>query len=181
MEKIDRAEARRLDRAAAEAERAGDHAEAAALLRRAWAHDPGEPRIALNLGRALKASGDADGARAVLAAVEDHPGASASLRADALVLRGLLAFESGDSVGASALYRRAIDIHPSCADAWNDQGVIDFQAGGYAAAAEGFRKAVEIEPALTDAWFNLADALDELGDAGAAGAARLRWKALGGS
>ncbi len=185
-EKRDAGEARRLDRLAAEAEAEGRFARAVELLERARAADPGEPRIVLNLGRALKLDGRPEEAEAELRLLDDEGGgrlmtpAPPSLRADALILRGLIAHEAGKRDQAAEFYRRALAVEPECADAWNDQGVLEFQAGNYGAAAMAFRKAVEIEPALADAWFNLADALDECGDAEGAARSRLEWKRLGG-
>jgi glycosyltransferase involved in cell wall biosynthesis len=94
----------------------------------------------------------ADALRALDAAAR---GAGAGEAADALVAAGEELFGSGDSRGAAARFRAALNELPTCAEAWNDLGVA-LHVLGDPAAADAFGTALLVEPGDSDALANLA-------------------------
>jgi predicted O-linked N-acetylglucosamine transferase (SPINDLY family) len=71
--------------------------------------------------------------------------------------------QAGRLPEAEALYRRALELDPSLADAWNDLGILftDLHRVGDAIAA--YRKAISVRPQMAEAHVNLAIALLQSG------------------
>jgi tetratricopeptide (TPR) repeat protein len=60
-------------------------------------------------------------------------------------------------------YRKATEIKPDYAQAWNNLGVSLDRLGRLEEAIEVYRKATEIKPDYADAWYNLGVSLGRLG------------------
>lgn len=73
-----------------------------------------------------------------------------------------------DAAGAAASLRRAVEIAPRFAAAWNRLGIIAYQSRRYQEAEEYFRKALEQEPGSFPPLVNLGGALLSLGRFGEA-------------
>jgi tetratricopeptide (TPR) repeat protein len=70
-----------------------------------------------------------------------------SASVDDLLETGDALLHSGDAASALPLLKRAVELAPTHATAWNDLGLAYLQAAQYPAAATAFRKQLEINPA----------------------------------
>lgn len=116
-----------------------------------------DPRLA-TAQRALDA-GDAAGASRAAAAVVDDARAAAPVRSLALRIRAEARAMSGDAAGAVDDARRAAELAPADARAWNSLGIAAADAGDGALALEAFGRATRLDPSYARAWSNLGNAL----------------------
>jgi tetratricopeptide (TPR) repeat protein len=79
--------------------------------------------------------------------VEGAAAVPASASVDDLLDTGNALLHSGNVASALPLLKRAVDLAPTHATAWNDLGLAYLQAAQYPAAASAFRKQLEINPA----------------------------------
>lgn len=87
-----------------------------------------------------------DGRLELLATVEDAVhAADDAAPAAALLCEGEQRYLDGDLAGAARLFQRAIELHPTSADAWTDLGVV-MHALGNPGAGAAFDCALQIEP-----------------------------------
>src|SRR3954454_16470940 len=70
--------------------------------------------------------------------------------------QGLAAFRRGDANAAIQHLKRAVELNPADAEAWNDLGVIQRKQTQDRHAIEGFRTAVKLKPDFINAMYNLA-------------------------
>ena len=129
-------------------------------LDRALALEPGNRSLALNRAAALEREGLWDEAAEAFRVLTDREPAFA----EAWAAAAHVAWRRGDRAGAEDAVLRALSLDPAMESALNLAGVLRFTAGDYAGAAARFRAAAEADPADPDAWYNLADALEALGD-----------------
>jgi tetratricopeptide (TPR) repeat protein len=171
----------------------GQHAEAADLVRRAVALRPDDAALQLNLGNALKALGELDGAierfRNALTLAPAFPLAHYNLgnayaaigrHEDAMYAFGhAVRLQPGDASSHNNLgnalhalgrhgeavdaFRRALKIRPGHAGAHNNLGMSLNALGDSAGALEQFQKALRVQPRFVAAHFNLANTLDGTG------------------
>ncbi len=162
---------------------------------------PDNTSVLINLGNALRAKGDADGAVAAyrrateldpkfamahsnlgvaLRAKGDADGAVAAHRraieldpkyALAHTILGAALGAKGDADGAIASYRRAIVLDPGHAPAHINLGVIYLQQRKYAECIACARAAIKADPKYSNAHAMLAEALLRIGDLAGARAA----------
>jgi predicted O-linked N-acetylglucosamine transferase (SPINDLY family) len=85
--------------------------------------------------------------------------------ADAWQFLGLIALNRGDTTGAVARIRRAIELNPGAGVYHFNLGLALKQHGEIAAAIARYRQAVKLTPSLVEAYSNLGNALREIGDA----------------
>ena len=76
---------------------------------------------------------------------------------------GLACDKIGDSEGARAYYKKALEKDANFALAWNNLGVSCFIEGDFLSAKIHFEEALGINDSDPDAWFNLRDTCNELG------------------
>ncbi|MBC8106581.1 MAG: tetratricopeptide repeat protein [Anaerolineae bacterium] len=76
--------------------------------------------------------------------------------------------ETGAMAQAAERYGQVVEMDPKQADAWNNLGVALCELKRHDEACRAFRHALELKPDDAGARFNLADALDETGNASAA-------------
>jgi tetratricopeptide (TPR) repeat protein len=76
--------------------------------------------------------------------------------------------------------RRAVELKPVWAQAWNSLGLAHSKLKQYRDAAGAFQKAVEQSPQTMNYWFNLASAQSETGNSDGAHATLLRGAAVAG-
>ncbi|HKT93907.1 MAG TPA: tetratricopeptide repeat protein [Paraburkholderia sp.] len=176
----------------------GQHAEAADLVRRAVALRPDDAALQLNLGNALKALGELEGAierfRNALTLAPAFALAHYNLgnayavigrHEDAMYAFGqAVRLQPGDASSHNNLgnalhalgrhaeaadsFRRALKIRPGHAGAHNNLGMSLNALGDSASAIEHFQKALRVEPRFVAAHFNLANTLDATGHHGEA-------------
>ena len=142
----------------------GRAADAATAYRRLIETAPGLPERAaglhINLGRALRATGDFDGAAgAFQQALALRPGMP-----EALLSLGDLAHSADMAETAVDLFRQAIQARPDYAEAWNNLGNALAAAGAADPAADALRRAVVLRPDFAEAHNNLGNVLRGLGD-----------------
>jgi len=130
-------------------------AAALALIERAAAAQPAEPRYQMGLGRALQALGRAaDAAAAYRRVLAVNPGDPDAPFALAAALQS-----SGDQDGAIAAYRAALATQPDEVNALNNLGVMLCARHEFAEAEVLLRRAVALDETHAAAAFNLANAL----------------------
>jgi Flp pilus assembly protein TadD len=91
------------------------------------------------------------------------PVPSAADRVTRLVREGTEAAQSGQLNEAATAFRKAVDLEPGDAEAWNSLGVVLVRAGDTGKGIECFRRALRAVPAHSEAHRNLAVALDRQG------------------
>jgi len=138
---------------------AGYWQDSATLFRHALTVTSGNWMAHFNLGHALLAQGDADGA---IAQFQEE------LRlnprdAEAYNNIGIALERKGDLVGAAASYRSALALDPSLAVAHNNLGGVLFSQSRLMESLACFSEAVRLRPDYVKARFNLAAVLDNLG------------------
>ncbi|HTR07895.1 MAG TPA: tetratricopeptide repeat protein [Paraburkholderia sp.] len=171
----------------------GQHAEAADLVRRAVALRPDDAALQLNLGNALKALGELDGAierfrnaltlAPAFALAHYNLGnayAAIGRHEDAMYAFGhAVRLQPGDASShnnlgnalhalgrhdeAADAFRRALKIRPGHAGAHNNLGMSLNALGDSTGALEQFRMALRVQPRFVAAHFNLANTLDAIG------------------
>ncbi|MFX1761422.1 tetratricopeptide repeat protein [Paraburkholderia sp. A1RI-2L] len=150
----------------------GQHAEAADLVRRAVSLRPDDAALQLNLGNALKALGELEGA------IERFRNALTLAPAFALAHYNLGNAYAAVGRHEDAMYAfgHAVRLQPGDASSHNNLGNALHALGRHADAAEAFRRALKIRPGHAGAHNNLGMALNALGDC--AGAVEQFQKAL---
>ena len=86
-------------------------------------------------------------------------------RVAALMRAGADAAQSGDLGQAAAAFRKAVEVDPTDALAWDSLGVVLVRAGDEARGVEAFRRALRSAPGHPEAHRNLAVVLDRQGRA----------------
>jgi serine/threonine-protein kinase len=113
-----------------------------------------------NLGTALQAQGDVQGAIACYKrAIELDP-----KHVTAHYNLGKAIFEGGDVKGAIACYHKALDLDPKDAYAHCNLGTVLAAQGDLKGAIECYHKALDLKPKLVQAHSNLGNALKAQGD-----------------
>lgn len=166
--------------------------QAADLIRKSLLANSGNASAHMNLGLALKALGQVDGALAAYARAialrpdyaQAHNNAAVALQesgrwedalasfdkaiecqpeyAQAYYNRGALLQEQGRSDEALANYQMAIEIQPAFPDAFNNRGVVFQEMRYFDAALADFTQALALAPSYAQAWYNLAHTLAQL-------------------
>jgi predicted O-linked N-acetylglucosamine transferase (SPINDLY family) len=132
---------------------------ALALIGRAAAISPEDPRHQIGLGQALQALGRcAEAAAAYRRAIEADPRS-----ADAHFALGLSLQAQGDYAAASVAYERAAEIEPGHFAALNNLGLCRQRCGRFADAADAYGRALELRPNEAGAMANLGTVLQALG------------------
>ena len=121
------------------------------VLQRAAALLPGNIEVHNNLGHALQAIGQLDGAAASYRRVLEIKPDSA----DAHFNLGNVLYKLGQLDGAAASYRRALEIKPGYAKAHCNLGSSLQGLGQLDNAIASYRRALEIKPDYADAYLNL--------------------------
>lgn len=97
-------------------------------------------------------------------AVAEIPRApSVADRVARLVREGTEAAQGGQMDEAAIAFRKAVDLDPTDAEAWNSLGVVLVRAGDAGRGIECFRRALRVVPGHFEAHRNLAVALDRQG------------------
>ncbi len=96
-------------------------------------------------------------------AVPASPAVPIRERVAALMRRGIDAAQSGELDQAAAAFRRAVEVDPTDAEAWDSLGVVLVRAGDEARGVEAFRRALRAVPGHPEAHRNLAVVLDRQG------------------
>jgi tetratricopeptide (TPR) repeat protein len=139
----------------------GQHAEAADLVRRAADLRPHDAALQLNLGNALKALGQLDGAierfRNALTLAPTFPMAHYNL--------GNAYAAAGRHEDAADAFRRSLRLQPADASSHNNLGNALHALGQHREAIASFERALELRPGHAGAHNNLGMALNALGRA----------------
>lgn len=93
------------------------------------------------------------------------PAVPVSDRVAALMRTGIDAAQSGELDQAAAAFRKAVEVDPTDALAWDSLGVVLVRAGDEARGVEAFRRALRAAPGHPEAHRNLAVVLDRQGRA----------------
>ena len=102
-------------------------------------------------------------APAVPLAVPAPPAVPISNRVAALMRAGVDAAQSGKLDQAAAAFRKAVEVDPTDAGAWDSLGVVLVRVGDEARGVEAFRRALRAVPGHREAHRNLAVVLDRQG------------------
>ena len=102
-------------------------------------------------------------APAVPLAVPAPPAVPISNRVAALMRAGVDAAQSGKLDQAAAAFRKAVEVDPTDAGAWDSLGVVLVRVGDEARGVEAFRRALRAVPGHPEAHRNLAVVLDRQG------------------
>lgn len=86
-------------------------------------------------------------------------------RVAALMRTGVDAAQSGELERAAAAFRKAVEVDPTDAEAWDSLGVVLVRTGDEARGVEAFRRALRVAPGHSEAHRNLAVVLDRQGRA----------------
>jgi tetratricopeptide (TPR) repeat protein len=139
----------------------GQHAEAAALVRRAVNLRPEDAALQLNLGNALKALGQIDDAieqfRNALTLAPSFPMAHYNL--------GNAYASQGRHEDAADAFERSLRLQPDDASSHNNLGNALHALGRHPEAIASFRRALELRPGHAGALNNMGMALNALGRA----------------
>ena len=140
------------------ASQVGMHDVAVDLIRHAITVHP-TSLMHFNLGNALKALGQLDGAvasyRAALAMQPDYPDACRNL--------GIALQAGGQHAGAMAAFRQAIALAPAYAEVYSNMGAALKEQGRADDAVASYRRAISLKPGLAEAHTNLGVLLKEQG------------------
>ncbi len=74
---------------------------------------------------------------------------------EAMFLRGLVAFRSGDPAGARALLQQAASLAPLVPAVHSSLGTVLAAMGEVDAALDGFRRAIQLDARFVEGWINL--------------------------
>lgn len=91
------------------------------------------------------------------------PAVPVSDRVAALMRVGVEAAKGGELDQAAAAFRKAVEVDPTDALAWDSLGVVLVRAGDEARGVEAFRRALRAAPGHAEAHRNLAVVLDRQG------------------
>ncbi|MCK4970719.1 MAG: tetratricopeptide repeat protein, partial [Thermoplasmata archaeon] len=138
---------------------AGDLSAAHDHLSEAASMVPDLPRLQLDLGNALRETGDIKGALAAFRLAEDHDLDDESPRA----LSGVCHLQLGDAKAAERAFDSAIGISPDYALAWLGKGLALMTRGRDKKAVRYIREALRLDPQFTEARLSLAEAYGRLG------------------
>jgi tetratricopeptide (TPR) repeat protein len=83
--------------------------------------------------------------------------------ANTLYDRALEAEWKGQAVEAESLYRKAIDLEPTMAEAWVNLGGILYDRKKFPEAFEAYQQALEIDPRYARAYYNVGNCFYEFG------------------
>jgi tetratricopeptide (TPR) repeat protein len=121
---------------------------------------PNQPNFSIELGDAMRHTGDLSGAISAYrqALVLDTLSSRAQRRLGAAL------GSAGQQDEALAVLQRAIEHEPDNALLWYEQALIESRAGKWEQAVEHLRKALEFKPDFADAQNNLGIDLAEMGD-----------------
>ena len=97
------------------------------------------------------------------AATQTPRAVSVADRVARLMREGTDAAQSGQMDEAATAFRKAVDLDPTDAEAWNSLGVVLVRAGDTGKGIESFRRALRAVPTHSEAHRNLAVALDRQG------------------
>ena len=123
-------------------ERTGNHAEAAAMYRRALEIDAAHSDSQLGLARLDMVGNRLDAARATARAVADrYPKHS-----DAVLILALVAQRQGDRVTARRYFNRTLELAERSFDAHTGLGIIEFSEQNLDASRKHFERALETDP-----------------------------------
>lgn len=146
---------------------------AAAHFEEALARQPRATSVHYQLGMAYRKLGQADKARAHLAAFAEAPVAAPDPLIDALaglntgtrqhVIAGTQALQAGRPADAAAEYRQALAAQPRNAEVWGNLGIALQRMQDFAGAEESYRKALEVDPGAVRAHYNLGSLLARRG------------------
>jgi tetratricopeptide (TPR) repeat protein len=121
---------------------------------------PDQPNFSIELGDAMRHSGDLSGAiNAYRQALVLDPLSSRAQRR-----LGATLGSAGQQEEALAVLQRAIDREPGNAFLWYEQALVESQSGKRELAVEHLRKALQLKPDFADAQNNLGANLAQLGD-----------------
>lgn len=98
-------------------------------------------------------------------AVPQPPDVTVNDRVAALMRTGVDAAQNGDLGQAAAAFRKAVEVDPTDAEAWDSLGVVLVRAGDEERGVEAFRRALRAVPGHPEAHRNLAVVLDRQGRA----------------
>ena len=128
---------------------------------------PSQPNFSLELGDALRHSGDLSGAiTAYRDALRLDPDSSRAQRRLGVALGS--AGQIGDALN---VLNQAIEHDPQNPYFYYERAILELQTGDFPNAIAGFRKALELKPSFADAEDNLGAALAQTGDSTGAEAA----------
>jgi tetratricopeptide (TPR) repeat protein len=102
-------------------------------------------------------------APAALLPVPPPPAVPIGDRVAALMRTGIDAVQSGELDQAVAAFRKAVEVDPTDAEAWDSLGVVLVRSGDEARGVEAFRRALRAAPGHPEAHRNLAVVLDRQG------------------
>ena len=97
--------------------------------------------------------------------VPPPPAVPVTDRLAALMRTGVDAAQSGELEQAAAAFRKAVEVDPTDAEAWDSLGVVLVRTGDEARGVEAFRRALRVAPGHSEAHRNLAVVLDRQGRA----------------
>ena len=97
--------------------------------------------------------------------VPPPPAVPVANRVAALMRTGVDAAQSGELEQAAAAFRKAVEVDPTDAEAWDSLGVVLVRTGDEARGVEAFRRALRVAPGHSEAHRNLAVVLDRQGRA----------------
>jgi tetratricopeptide (TPR) repeat protein len=121
---------------------------------------PDQPNFSIELGDAMRHSGDLSGAiNAYRQALALDPLSSRAQRR-----LGATLGSAGQQEEALAVLQRAIDREPGNAFLWYEQALIESQSGRRELAVEHLRKALQLKPDFADAQNNLGANLAQMGN-----------------
>ncbi len=172
--------ARELDRSDVDIARAlassdidrGDWVEAVALLLEGTRARPEEPELWLQLGRAQRGLGNADGALSSWeSAARLDPDNRFGIAVPALRLRADLLLERGDGAAAGADARRIVDLDADNVDGWMLLGLARKRSADLTGAREALERARQLAPQRADVAQNLGSVYLDQKDLAAAQAA----------
>lgn len=137
------------------------YAEAVQAFRSALRLKPNFPQASANLALSLAALGEASAARQTLMATTptgDIVDAAAWLGV------GIAEEKQGRFAEAERAYRKALEINPAFADAWNSLGNYLIRVSRNTEAEEALRQAVKHRPNFAPSWVTLGDVALQRGD-----------------
>src|SRR5262249_62085242 len=125
-------------------------------------------QLGIALSKALLRAGQVEEAEGVLQELAPQQSNNPAF----YLLRGVAAYYQENHGEAEAAWRKARDLGPDCAEAYNGLGIILDNEQKYAEAEAANRKAIELKPDLAEAYINLGSDLVAQGKYREAAAAR---------
>jgi len=121
---------------------AGQPARALPYLQQARTHGPQDPQVLVDLAKALKETGDPQGALSVLESLQFPSGTDVTLQLEA----GRLAAMLGAADFALRQFREVVRVRPDRADAWAQLGFNLLVRGDMTEASPALAEAVRLNP-----------------------------------